>query len=298
MPRLASWSHNRDHFYKYMSADTAKAVLRTRKLRWSSPILFNDPFDVQFDLHLEYDLNRVTPIVIDKLWAIYSGQAELTQGNILGVALQIAKRNVPGLAEREFRKRFEPLVAKGLKIAEARLPQTHADFREVLRKIRLLCLSEVFDNILMWSHYARHHTGVVLRLSYIKDLDSACGAARPVQYSRNMPRLLTEEGIIDLMTGRSPLADQPVLQRSVYSKAVDWAYEKEWRLLDASPREESTIDSPFHIRELTAVYTGCRIAQQNLVDIDGLLSNDYPDAEVYVAKKSERNFALDFVRIR
>src|SRR5438093_802718 len=42
--------HTRDVFYKYMSADTAKAVLRGCSLRWSSPLLFNDPFDVPREL--------------------------------------------------------------------------------------------------------------------------------------------------------------------------------------------------------------------------------------------------------
>ena len=38
--------HDRQYFYKYVSAKTAQAILTTRTLRWSSPILFNDPFDV------------------------------------------------------------------------------------------------------------------------------------------------------------------------------------------------------------------------------------------------------------
>ena len=38
--------------YKYVTVNTAKIVLETGKLRWSSPFMFNDPFDVQFDLHV------------------------------------------------------------------------------------------------------------------------------------------------------------------------------------------------------------------------------------------------------
>jgi hypothetical protein len=46
-------------FYKYMAAETGKKVLEKSSLRWASPTLFNDPFDVQFDLRVEYDRERV-----------------------------------------------------------------------------------------------------------------------------------------------------------------------------------------------------------------------------------------------
>jgi hypothetical protein len=46
-------------FYKYMKADTAKKVLEKSSLRWALPKLFNDPFDVQFDLRVGYDRERV-----------------------------------------------------------------------------------------------------------------------------------------------------------------------------------------------------------------------------------------------
>src|SRR3954467_3752612 len=35
--------------YKYMSSETALIVLDKLSLRWSSPLLFNDPFDGQWD---------------------------------------------------------------------------------------------------------------------------------------------------------------------------------------------------------------------------------------------------------
>jgi hypothetical protein len=51
-PRPDHWKHDRDHFYKYMTSSTAKVVLKNRSLKWSPASAFNDPFDMQFDLHL------------------------------------------------------------------------------------------------------------------------------------------------------------------------------------------------------------------------------------------------------
>src|SRR5580692_1932007 len=50
IPRSSARNHNRTHFFKYTSASVAKIIFTNRTLRWSSPILFNDPFDVHREL--------------------------------------------------------------------------------------------------------------------------------------------------------------------------------------------------------------------------------------------------------
>ena len=50
MLRSPNRLHERISFFKYMPASTAKVVLDNSTLRWSSPSLFNDPFDVPREL--------------------------------------------------------------------------------------------------------------------------------------------------------------------------------------------------------------------------------------------------------
>lgn len=52
---MSGRAHNREFFYKYASADTALRVIATRSFRWSSPVMFNDPFDHQAGFTLEID---------------------------------------------------------------------------------------------------------------------------------------------------------------------------------------------------------------------------------------------------
>lgn len=40
------------NLFKYLSLETARIVLASGRLRWSTPPLLNDPFDLGFDLHL------------------------------------------------------------------------------------------------------------------------------------------------------------------------------------------------------------------------------------------------------
>jgi len=44
MPRY----HDRDCFYKYVTCDVARLIIKNQTLRWSCPIAFNDPFDHRF----------------------------------------------------------------------------------------------------------------------------------------------------------------------------------------------------------------------------------------------------------
>jgi hypothetical protein len=61
--------------------------------------------------------------------------------------------------------------------------------RLVWTALKFFCLSETSASILMWSHYAYNHTGVVIPLSCIEELDSAWHAARKVRFTGDMPSL-------------------------------------------------------------------------------------------------------------
>jgi hypothetical protein len=51
---MTEGSHNQKCFFKYVTMDKAKKILENGKLRWSAPRHFNDPFDIQFDMHVDY----------------------------------------------------------------------------------------------------------------------------------------------------------------------------------------------------------------------------------------------------
>jgi hypothetical protein len=59
--------HDRQYFYKYVSAETAKKVLTTRKLRWSSRILFDDAFDVTQELRLNFGVAELTAALVEEM---------------------------------------------------------------------------------------------------------------------------------------------------------------------------------------------------------------------------------------
>jgi Protein of unknown function (DUF2971) len=278
-----------------MSADTAKIVLQSNALRWSSPILFNDPFDVQFDLHVEYDSDRVANRAMQALVDGYLGRVPINPSNVLGHLLQTIRDWAPGISEAELREKLYPGFYEGMERAERLMPQSHEEFRAAVADLKLLCLAEVQDNILMWAHYGKNHTGAVLELRCIEELDSAWGAARPVRYEATMPLLIDEDKLVALMSGVGNLAEDQVFENSVFVKAADWAYEREWRLVGGRDKAKPTEDFAFHPDEVSAIYLGCRINPADREAITEIVGEKYPQATVYAGRKSERRFAVEFM---
>jgi hypothetical protein len=57
--------HDKDGFFKYYTAKSAKLTLKDRTRKWSTPHLFNYPFDNQFDLCFEESTNEVAKDNLD-----------------------------------------------------------------------------------------------------------------------------------------------------------------------------------------------------------------------------------------
>ena len=54
-----------EYFYKYMPFNAARTVLETRKLRWTDPVEFNDPFDGSLKILDAIDRNQLGRIFPD-----------------------------------------------------------------------------------------------------------------------------------------------------------------------------------------------------------------------------------------
>src|SRR5689334_19797146 len=220
---LPHWSHDRKCFYKYASAATAKLILEKNSLRWALPTSFNDPFDVQFDLRVEYDTDRVIDQALQNIVDLYMGRRHVPNGNKLAMGSKLLRKTAPGLKEAALRAEFKEAMTTGMTNAQKNMPKNHEEIRAVLSTLKLLWFSEVHDNILMWAHYAKDHTGVVIEFSVLEDLDSAWGAAKPVRYRKEMPYLVNEEKLVRLLSGEGTIATDDLFEEAVFVKAQDWA---------------------------------------------------------------------------
>jgi len=156
--------------------------------------------------------------------------------------------------------------------------QLREGLRATMQKIGVLCLSETPNEILMWSHYADYHKGFCIE--YRVDESSVLKrVAKPVRYTEIYPSLSlknlpgdTEENFIDVC---------------VYTKAKQWSYEREWRVI--MPGGEKLYRAPAPI---SAIIFGARMPDAHKQGIYEILIPT-PDIEFKEAFLREDFFGLD-----
>jgi hypothetical protein len=298
--RPSHWTHERAHFFKYVSSETAQAILHNRNLRWSAVSCFNDPFDGQFNLQLQFNNEEVVQAVLERHWDVLSGVRHSSAKNKLGALLNFAASRLGSkLTKEQFLSEMRAAVEQGIHNGNEQVPLVHQAIREVLADFKFLCLTERHDSILMWSHYAQHHTGAVFRFSCQPQSDSLWGVAKPVKYPREMPRLMNQGQFIDLLSGDFSLETHLTLDSIVFTKADEWSYEKEWRVaMPGTNSKEQWQCFRFDASELSAVYFGCNMHHDAKETIKALINRHYPETEIWAAQKSTTEFALEFEQIR
>lgn len=290
------WKHDRDYFYKYMSCETARKVLTNRTLKWSPATDFNDPFDMQFDLHLDFDQEALVEQCKSDFQEIISGKRGFEPLIGLGNLLARLQTIAPMMPPRELEEIIDNAVRMTIDNTGSDMASMHANLRNHFGHYKVLCLSERNDSILMWSHYANHHRGVVLRLACLEETDSSWTVAQPIAYRERMPRFVDHQELRNLITGQSELRREAIAERTIFSKALDWQYEREWRVY--RPSETKMVEYlDFNSPELSAVYFGCRTPETHREEISALALAVNPGAKLLSSVKSEREFSLEFISL-
>jgi hypothetical protein len=264
-------------FYKYMTAKVARIVLATRRLRWSSPLLFNDPFDITQELRLDFDEHALNATLTDRVASLME-HGDLSApvrhplfGPLLRGAMCLGTDARRAMASELRRQMGTPTRGQ----AEA-LKELKDTWRAMVPTFRVLCLSEVHDATSMWNHYAAGYKGVVLQFSAVKEVDSAFLAARPVVYQDTPPSIADVNAWVSCMLGSGEKSYQDLFKEYLYVKTCEWSNEKEWRIPAPGRRPEDGElfgDYGFHPRELTAIYFGPKCPEGDRVDLLALLSH-------------------------
>ncbi|TIC78612.1 DUF2971 domain-containing protein [Crenobacter intestini] len=99
-------------------------------------------------------------------------------------------------------------------------------FKDRMKQFGVACFTSDWRNRLMWAHYASSHQGFCIEYSVIKNKvaadDNSPFQPYQVQYLSEVPELCLSELLF------SP---HQAVGRYLATKHVDWAYEKEWRLV-------------------------------------------------------------------
>ncbi len=288
----AGWN-DRLHFFKYMSCSTAKIVLKNRTIRYSSPKFLNDPFDIQFYMDIKNKKEDIKDASLDSLWRVYSGDSLPNHNNIVGFIFSRMKGCFPRITREKFIEEFSSAFDDGFEAMLSVLPSINDKSSRIIENNKMLCLTSRPDNVLMWSHYADGHKGVVLRFRSIPALDTPYGLAKPINYVSDIPSLLDLDQLVGIFSGTASILEAGILDRILYTKSDIWSYEQEWRLSAGLGREPSAYfeDNPFGRNDVDGIIFGLRTSDDDKRELTDLAST-YPNVEFMKSARSMSDFRV------
>ena len=248
-------------FYRYISIEP-KDENSFNKLRdviinstfWlSSREGLNDPFDTKAKVIIEGSANKLR--------------------NKIKELLKIHKPELGGIKRNQ---EINRVMAN-----QTELLKNVSDAAEnALKNIGVCCFTIDPRNLLMWSHYANHHKGIVLQFEVAKDTTTFLRALR-LDYVSDYP-------IINWI-----YKTQDEIKKGFLNKFKTWEYEEEWRIIHITGAN-TIID--FKPEALTGVIFGCK-ANNNVKDaVNKVLAErakkNMPPVNTYNANMHDSKYKL------
>lgn len=233
-----------EKLFKYTSIESGIKIIQTNSLWLSKPENFNDPYDCY------KNLIKVKP----------------TKEGIVAYI----ERNYLNISKREKLKKLNYY----LRNQQILIDKIEEGIKERAENMGISCFSRTFDNLLMWSHYACHHTGICIRFNFSYDLDNFF--LYPVNYTEKFPNTnyfsCPETALLDL----------------VLTKSKVWAYELEVRAVSFQ------INGIVKIKPnvISEIYFGSKIDLYKRDEILKTISDCKLNINVYQMKMSDDKFKL------
>jgi hypothetical protein len=240
----------------------------------TKPTRFNDPYDSLIYINrqiLEEEINKVVNVQdfnrMERL--IQDENFRKEEEKKLGVDFirEMISNYIASGSPKSFSKAsLENLKNQYLLILDSIISQSI----KALKQSSLVgSFSENVDSILMWSHYARNHSGFVLNYNFkslysidtpIKNVKATYFADKklfPVIYSNDRMDATeyAEFHFIDEFLKRTginitqPFYDKLFYYKILLYKSLDWEYEKEWRIIKQTNIDFTDNKSDFEILE-------------------------------------------------
>lgn len=247
--------------YKYMkfNANTLSTIIESEPY-YSSYKEFNDPLDCNLGIFPDITIDKLN----DLLRIFVDSDAKFNE------EIDNIREEIEGIGLEYNDDRIKYYISYKI----ANFIQT--DFADH----KVLCLSENFESVLMWSHYADQHRGICLEFD-TEELDSK--NLFPISYGSS--RTVNASEIFKWKLEKCDSVAEKIFKSLFYSKAPDWHYEREWR----DVKKSNTDDSKYR---LTGIYFGCRCPESVIYSIIKLISDRY---DIFLRKAQFTSQSFRFV---
>ena len=266
--------------FKYLSVEGGLASLRDMTIKFSRVGDFNDPFELKVGGIDEDDMMRIA----EEAFVAYRDESSWRQFCERFPYLQLDDIRSEALAlgfSPDFYHFFHVAFAKTRDMLIESLP------KRANQDMGIACFSEVYNSILMWSHYAEFHKGIVIgyKIKLLPELTK-------VVYDR-------KRYVVPLYREKDP----DWAKRLSATKFLDWSYEREWRCLVPTARLSISTKGNFHVlhhepRTIDHIIMGINI-DKTLRDDCEYFARFHPACKLYQARCHLTRYALqiDMVKV-
>ena len=251
--------------YKYRdySNEFNKKTLFDFEFFLSSTKMFNDPYEGS--IPFEYD------------------PEELTEENIFLKLRSVAKENYPDWDEKRIHEFcFEGHQKRLLFDEEHKKEINRKNKEEIEKTFGILSLTGYPLNYLMWSHYAKSHTGFCIGFDKFGLFNTINGSLSKVNYANNVPRLKLFEDIGAFHV------------KQIATKSDVWEYEGEYRIVKSNAANMK-ITYPKEL--IKNIFLGVKMAQINKNKIIEFVKSNKIECEIYELSLDKEIFKLNDLRI-
>ena len=270
--------------FKYLPSNRL-SVIQDLQIRFTQLSSLNDPFEMYHSLDVTTPIENVMNggiAEVNELWNRLSPEEKTLEKSDYLEAINSIELHCEGI------------------INQAKLTRDLSNYLD--NHLGILSLTEVFDSLLMWSHYANSSQGFVLGFH----------SGHPWLHKTTESGTVSEPMKVKYSTKRSKVGDFSSINDALAVKPIDWSYEKEHRLCiqfkglkplndngkpikDEFGNEIYLVNFPSEL--VSSVYLGARISEQNKQAIFDALEINEINCPVYEGYFCSESFAMKFREI-
>lgn len=274
--------------YKYFRPERLD-VLSKRRICFSRPSTFNDPFDCL----PHFAESRVLNPVGSRTYFLQARPEDIGRAELKQEILNHVRRSYE--KDPSFTLEAVMMVPPSTEDGQADVAQGFREFLqpEMQDSMVVFSLSENQNNLLMWAHYAADHSGFAIGFdtehSYFHSAGSNPGNAgylHRVVYSEERP-----SGVLGSLS----------VKKAYLAKSPEWAYEREWRVLQRAKNASEVLAHNIHLfafpeTAVVEVILGARSTETTKAEVSSILSDKAAWGHVALmqATVDERHYRLNY----
>lgn len=281
--------------YKYAPMENAWQLLASGHVLWSSPLLYNDPFDTGWDTLWPVRTDECVAkeralfcraLLDPSIWPvdISSGPKRL---------LEMIRSEIDSKPEESRGEHLEKMLSS--LFDERNVPEEAITAQtDLIRRLRVFCLSEEKLSIPMWSHYADHHRGVVLGFD-TEAIEMAWKVPiEKVSYVSQMPCLIDvdawcQKAVFGIGSPYTAEGSEFAL-----AKFDVWQSECEWRFVSVAPPGTPGTKRLYLLPKLSlrSITLGCKADRNRAAELLNLAHRYSRDLTITALDRHPNRFEL------